>query len=187
MVRKLLLFLVCALLLSFTGCLTTESKEYRFKINSDGSGTGTITFVNILSQDDEGDDVSAVDFEELVTDYLEGSSFDEANPSFHVTGKRLFEKNGQLMGEVSFTFSRLDSIGFFRRSGCDCCPILLYSEAFQETYVGSDGQYLSENSATPFILWEPGTKEFYVKTSVTDDLEGTRSLLAHWQEWKSKE
>jgi len=188
MFRKLLLATTFVWPLIFlTGCLTSESKEYRFQVNPDGSGTGTITFVNIVSQDDEERDVSFKDFGELVTDYLEGSDFEDQNSAYHVTGKRLFERDGKLMGEIAFSFGSLDSIGFFRQPNCDCCPTLLYSEAFQETYAESDGKYLGETSATPFIQWAPGTKEFYVKTTVLDDLSNTRALLTHWQDWKKND
>ena len=186
MSQKLLLAIIsaAALLLLLTGCISVESKEYRFKVNPDGTGSGTITFVNIVSQDDEGRDVSFKDFGELVTDYMEGADFEDQNPQYHITGKRLFQKDSVLMGEVTFTFTSFDSIGFFRQPNCDCCPVLLHSEAFQETYVESNGAYLGDNAATPFIRWTADTKEYYIKTRIMDDMTGTRSLLAHWQGWK---
>jgi hypothetical protein len=170
----------------FTGCLNAEYKEYRFKVNPDGSGTGTITFVNLVSQDDNGKDVSQKDFSDLVSDYLTGSGFEEANPGYAVTGKRLYEKDGKLMGEIAFTFTSLDSFGFFHQSGCACCPVLLYSKAFDDSYAATNGKFLGDNSTTPFIVWEPGIKEFYLKTSSMGDLANTHPLLALWQDWKSK-
>lgn len=177
-----------------SGCIVPETKEYRFKLNPDGSGSGTVTFVNLVSQDDDERDVSFKDFSELVTDFLQGTDFEDQNPAYHVTNKRLFEKDGKLMGEVAFTFSSLDSVGFFRQPNCDCCPTLLYAEAFQENYVGSDGKFLGDTtsspfgngSATPFIVWPAGAREFYVKTSVLENLDNTHSLLAYWQDWKKK-
>ena len=187
MIMKLaLLAALSAFAVIFTGCLTSESKEYRFKVNPDGSGTGTITFVNIVSQNDEGKDVSQKDFGDLVNNYLTGSGFEDANPQYQVTSKRLYEQDGKLMGDVEFTFTSLDSFGFFRKSGCDCCPVLLYCKAFDEAYAASNGKYLGENSATPFIQWEPGTTEFTVRTSILGDLSNTHALLALWQDWKSK-
>ena len=55
---RLLLSGLALLIWALTGCLSTESKEYRFKVKPDGSGEGTITFNNIVSQDDDERDVS---------------------------------------------------------------------------------------------------------------------------------
>jgi hypothetical protein len=109
--RPLLLFALTALF--FAGCLIAEKKEYVFKVNEDGSGSGTVRYINLVSQDDEEQDVSFKDFAELVTDYLQGNKFEEENPQFSVTDKKLYEKDGVLIGEFSFTFTSWDSTGFF--------------------------------------------------------------------------
>ena len=183
--RKLLSVIALSVMLAaLTGCLSTESKEYRFKVKPDGSGEGTITFNNIVSQDDEERDVSFKDFGELVTDYLEGSSFEDSNPNYQVTGKRLYEKDGKLNGEVTFTFESLDAIGFFRTADCDCAPVLYPTSNLQETLGETNGTNLSETMNVPLISWGADTKEYFFKTTAQEDLANTRSLLSHWQNWK---
>ncbi len=185
MTTKILTTGLVLLLLALTGCLNVESKEYRFTVKPDGSGEGTITFVNIISQDDDGRDVSLKDFGELVTDYLEGSSFEDQNASYSVTGKRLYEKDGKLNGEVTFTFESLDSIGFFRTADCDCAPVLFATSKLQETFVESNGRDLNETMSIPLISWDAKVKEYTFKTRGLDDTTGTRSLLAQWKKWKT--
>lgn len=77
MIRRASMYFVVVLLLSLflSGCLTTENKFYSFKINSDGSGSGSIIFENVVSQEDEEKDVSFKDFGELIDDYVKGTVF----------------------------------------------------------------------------------------------------------------
>jgi hypothetical protein len=181
--RALLLLTVTTFLAS--GCLIAEKKEYVFKVNKDGSGSGTIRFVNLVSQDDEEQDVSFKDFAELVTDYVQGDKFQDDNPQFLVTDKKLYEQDGMLIGEVSFTFSSWDSAGFFRTNDCDCCPTFYYFEAVNnETYESSNGEYLGENGKLPLIVFPSETKEFTFTTTFLTDLSGTHSLLEHYKSWK---
>ena len=93
LLRRLAILIFSLTLLTLTGCLSTEYKEYTFKINSDGSGEGEILFYNIVSVEDDGKDVSFKDFGELVTDYIEGTNFENDNPNYQVTNKELFEKD----------------------------------------------------------------------------------------------
>ena len=62
--KRLLAFLLTTMLL--TGCLATEYKEYRFNLNNDGTGTGSVIFYNLISVEDDEQDVSFKDFGELV-------------------------------------------------------------------------------------------------------------------------
>ena len=75
--RKIATFIMlAAAAVLLGGCLGVEKKEYRFTLNPDGSGSGVIRYVNVVSIDDnsgteEAKDVSFKDFAELVSDYLE--------------------------------------------------------------------------------------------------------------------
>jgi hypothetical protein len=180
-----------AVLLS--GCLGVEKKEYRFTLNPDGSGSGVIRYVNIVSIDDnsgteEAKDVSFKDFAELVSDYLEGTKFDDDHPYLKVTGKKLLEENGVLVGEVAFTFASLDSVGFFRRPQCECCPVLYFNktETGNETIAETNGRLVEGVASSPFIEWEGGAREFVFKTTVQADLSGTRSMVDYHRTWKVK-
>lgn len=175
----------------FTGCLGVEKKEYSFKLNPDGSGSGSIRYINIVSQDDqseseEGKDVSFKDFAELVSDYMDGTKFEDDHPYFKVTEKKLYEENGILIGEVKFTFATLDSTGFYRKLKCDCCPVLYFNkgDGGDETIIETNGKQVENVAPSPFIEWESGTKEFTFVTQPLSDLSGTRSMVAYYRTWK---
>ena len=184
--RLIALLGVTAFAILLSGCLGTQYKEYRFRVKADGSGEGTVRFVNIVSQDEDDRDVSFKDFATLVTDYLDGTSFESDNPGYHVTGKRLLEENGVLVGEVSFTFTSLDSVGFLTVPNCACAPIFYLMGQSQETYVESNGRHSGESAKTPFVVWDAGTTEITVKTSLMSDVSGARDLVSHYQSWKEK-
>ena len=170
---------------SLSGCIGAEYKEYRFRVKADGSGEGTVRFVNIVSQDEEERDVSFKDFATLVTDHLEGTSFENDHPGYRVTGKRLLEENGMLVGEVTFTFASLDSVGFLTIPDCACAPVIYLTGSSQETFVESNGR-TAGSEQTSFVMWDAGTSEIYMKTSLMSDVSGMRTLLPHFHDWKAK-
>ncbi len=174
---------LCALFM--TSCLTTEFKEYRYILKQDGSGQGTILYVNIVSEEDEEKDVSFTDFGELVEGYLEGGKFEEENPYLNVTHKEIYEKDGVLMGSVRFTFDSIDSIGFFRLD-IENSPFMYYMGSLSETFVETNGKYLGENRDLPIIVWDADVKEFFIKTSLKEDMSDAHSLLAVYKTWKGE-
>ncbi|MFZ5432266.1 MAG: hypothetical protein ACOZB3_00685 [Calditrichota bacterium] len=176
---------LAVMMLVLSGCLNMESKEYRFSVKPDGSGEGKILFNNIVSQDDDGNDVSEADFSELIDGYIEGNAWEEDHPGYNVTGKRLFVEDGKLMGEITFTFTALDSIGFLTFPGCDCAPILYQLGQMDESYRESNGKTMGDANNPSFIAWDSGTKEFAFQTTVLGDMEGTRSLAKQYQEWEA--
>ncbi|HEY3293887.1 MAG TPA: hypothetical protein VGL38_00460 [bacterium] len=188
MAHLLRVSLLLGLCLLLAGCISVEKKEYHFKLNGDGTGTGTIRFVNILSTDNDGKDVSFKDFAELVTDYLNGTKFEEDYPAFHVTGKKLLEERGQLVGEVTFTFTSLDSAGFLQSAKCDCCPVIYFinTEKSTETVSESSGKVITGVAPSPFIEWEPKTRDFALKTTLMEDTSNSRSMLEHYRSWVKK-
>ncbi|MCF7918768.1 MAG: hypothetical protein K9N06_02510 [Candidatus Cloacimonetes bacterium] len=179
--RLFVLILVSFLL---TGCLTSEFKEYRFRINADGSGSGSIKFVNLVSEEDDGKDVSFSDFDELVNNYLQGDTFENDNPLKSVTSKILFEENGVLCGKVEFTFANYQENGFFKYEGNSCAPVMYYLGDLGETFIESDGEHYAGDADIPIIIWAPDTKEFYFKTNVKDDMTDAHNLLELYNLWK---
>ncbi len=67
-ISMLIVFLL--IVINLTGCLSTEYKEYIFEIKSDGSGEGEIIFYNLVSVEDDEEDVSFKDCGKLVSDYI---------------------------------------------------------------------------------------------------------------------
>jgi hypothetical protein len=181
-----LLAFAAALAVLFSGCLSVEKKEYRFKVKPDGSGEGTIRFVNLLSQDDNGKDVSFKDFAELVTDYLNGTKFEDDNANMKVTGKKLFEENGSVVGEVNFTFSSADSIGLFNYKGKNGSFFMHFGKSGgqSETVYESNGKIITGVSDQPFVIWDGGVSEFTFKTKINEDTTNVRKLTEHYKNWK---
>src|SRR5258706_16058896 len=102
---KLSAFLLAFVFLS--GCLSAEHKETRITLNDDGkSGSGKITFTNIVSEpDDSTKDNSKDDFNKsLITEYYQGRKIEEANKGIKNVKKRLFLDGDKLMGEVTFDY-----------------------------------------------------------------------------------
>lgn len=178
--------LLAAAALIMTGCLASQYKEYHYRLNDDGSGSGTIKFVNIVSQEDNGEDVSSADFDTLVNGYIEGTAFEDDNPNLNVTKKKLYEEGGVLVGEVSFTFDNLDSIGFFRDPECRCSPVMFYLGVLSETFVESNGTYLGKERDLPILTWNPSANEFYFKTTLLEDMSNCHALLSQYQSWKEE-
>ncbi|MEA2096149.1 MAG: hypothetical protein U9P73_05585 [Candidatus Cloacimonadota bacterium] len=181
-VKNLLLAALCFILSS---CLNTEFKQYFFKINTDGSGTGTIKFINIVSEEDEEQNVSTTDFDTLINNYINGTTFEEANPNFNVISKELFEENGVLNGQVEFTFKDFQDIGFYHYQRSENAPIMFYLGALSETFLETDGEYIGgdEENEIPMIVWAPGTTEFTFKTAVKDEMSNVNSLLDQYNLW----
>ncbi len=144
-------------------------------------------YINILSQDDDGEDKSDDDFQELINDYIEGGTFEDDNPNLKVTRKELFEENGQLCGIVEFEFEDVNKIGFLSFADCKCAPLLYYFGSLGETYVESDGKYLDEDESytMPMIEWPHKTKKVSFKTNVQEGTDDCRSLLVKYKEWKA--
>jgi hypothetical protein len=193
-VRKIAIIVSLAVLsLALSGCLGFEKKQYRYTLNPDGSGSGVIRFINIVSIDEnsgteDAKDVSFKDFATLVSDHLEGTEFENGHPGLVVTEKKLYEENGALVAEVKFTFTSFDSIGFFRKPKCDCCPILYFNTSGEndEKIAETNGKLVEGVASSPFIEWDGGVREFTFQTTALNDLSGTRPLIDYYRTWKAK-
>lgn len=183
MIRPLPLIAVVACAAFLAGCLTVESKEYHIKLRSDFSGEATIRFVNILSESEDTLDITSDDFKQLTEFYLEGTQLEKDNPGFKNVRKRLYEQNGVLMGEVSFSFDSIAAVRIFRY---DRSSPFMY-------FVGSplSAEQLVETNGTrgpdwmPVVFWNRENTEFYVKTKVVSEVSYQRSLVKRFQEWQA--
>ncbi|MCC6477452.1 hypothetical protein IT157_10405 [bacterium] len=179
--KKVFLLVVAAMFA--VGCLNVQNKTYTFKLNADGSGSGSILFYNIHSSDEEERDVSFKDFGTLVTDYLEGSTLEGENEGYTYTKKELFEKDGVLCGKVEFTFTDFGAASLYRTAGCDCAPILLLPGAISETILEHNGNSVTLGSSE-VIEWGADAAEITYKTEVTSDVENVRNLVEQYKNWK---
>ncbi|MBK8130762.1 MAG: hypothetical protein IPK53_18280 [bacterium] len=165
------------------GCLNVQHKTYSFKLNADGTGSGSILFYNIHSSDEEERDVSFKDFGTLVTDYVEGSTFDDENPDWVIANKELFVQDDVLCGKVEFTFANMGAAKLYRTADCNCAPILLLPGAIDETLMEHNGASVALGSSE-VIEWKADTKDITYKTEVTSDVENVRNLVEHYNAWK---
>jgi hypothetical protein len=166
----------------FSGCLTVESKEYTIKLKTDYSGEATIKFVNILSEADDTLDISADDFRQLMEFYVQGAQLEKENPGYHNVKKRLFEQDGMLCGEVTFTFDSLSALRIYKYDKDSPYMYFVGNPLSSEQFVESNGTFGYD--WMPVAFWQKDAKELYLKTKVVSEVVHHRSLLKNFKEWQ---
>ncbi|MCB9357691.1 MAG: hypothetical protein H6508_00460 [Calditrichaeota bacterium] len=179
--KKLLPLVLIASL--FVGCLQVQQKTYTYKLNPDGTGTGSVFYYNIHSTDEDERDVSFKDFGTLVTDYLEGTTLEGENEGWNITNKELFEQDGVLCGKIEFSFGDMGSAKLYRTANCECAPILLLPGSMDETLLEHNGGGVMLGSSE-VIEWPADSKEIMFKTEGASDTTGARNLVEHYNAWK---
>ncbi|RPI18147.1 MAG: hypothetical protein EHM58_06380 [Ignavibacteriae bacterium] len=183
--KKKIIFLAVITLgfMLLNGCLSVETKEYNFKIKKDGSGTGTIKYINIMSDNKDSVGAAESDYQTLVDSYLKGDKLLEEFPGVKNMKKRLFEEDNQLCGEVTFDFDKLTDMKFYKYkdSGPWCYYLGMSANNMfsSESFFSSNGEYAGQNM--PVVFWESNTKDFKFKTTLTAPGEKTISLLDLWK------
>ncbi len=171
-------------ILSLTGCLTVEKKEYSFVLTDETTGTLTIKYINIMSIMDDTIDVSQEDFAELISSYIEGNAMADEFPTAKIVKKRLFEENGVLCGEVVLDFVDIKQVRLYRYNDLGPFMYCVSCSPDAETYESSNGIYGGESM--PIIFWEEDLKELNMTASVTIQDESTVGLLDLYHEWEGK-
>ncbi len=173
------LFLIVALSIMITGCLTVEKKEYTFQMKDGNSGTLTIKFINLISMMDDTVDVSGADYVELMNSYINGSQIESDYENAIVRSKRLFEENGVLCGEVIVDFTDLTSVGLYQYDAKG--PFMLNIGSFLEgeSFLNSNGDYGGD--VMPVVFWPKGNETLTLTTYVTTPDETTVGLLSHYK------
>jgi hypothetical protein len=182
MTRHLLLPLFIVLISLLSGCLTVESKEYTIKLKADHSGEATIKFIDVRSEADDTVDISADDFQQLIEFYLQGTQLEKENPGYHNVKKRLYEQDGMLCGEVSFTFDSLSALRIYKYDKDSPYMYFVGSPLSSEQFVESNGTFGQD--WMPVVFWPKDMKELYLKTRVASEVVHRRSLLKNFKEWQ---
>jgi len=177
----LLTIVLCSLCL--TACLTVEGKEYRIKLKPDHSGEATIKFINIMSEADDTVDISNDDFNQLIEFYLQGNQLEKENPGFQDVKKRLFEEDGVLCGEITFTFDSLSSIRIFQYDNESPYMYSVGSPLSSEQYVESNG--VPGREWMPIVFWPKESKELYIKTKIVSEVSFQHGLLKEFKAWQA--
>jgi hypothetical protein len=171
------------IVLFFSGCLTCEKKEYTFEFTGKDSGILKIKYYNLMSTKDDTIDNSVEDYASLMADYYEGSEIENQFPEAKLIGKRLYEEDGVLCGEILLEFNGLAMAHLYQYKGTG--PLMYCLSCYSidsEYYSESNGEYGGENM--PVVFWEPGLKQLELKTDVTYPDETTVSLLKMWKQGK---
>ena len=175
---------VILLALVMSSCLTTEKKEYIFKLTGKNSGTLTIRYINLMSASDDSTDRSKQDFQELLNNYINGDQILNEYPTATNIHKQLFELNGQLYAEIVLDFPNLEAAKLYQQDPNSPFMMCLTTETEIEHYVESNGQYGGKNM--PVVFWNKDMKELHVTTSITQPDPSTKSLAGVYRDWKKK-
>ncbi len=169
------------MMLGFSSCLTVENKEYTYELTGPNSGKLTIKYINIYSVMDEGRDVSAEDFKELLDKYLNGTQIAEDFPTAKNISTRLFEENNQLHGEVTLEFDDLNSARLYQFDSKSPVMMNISTALDSESYLTSNGVYGNEHM--PVVFWPIENKTFTVTTSISKPDETSVSLVEEYRKW----
>jgi hypothetical protein len=177
-------------LLLFAGCLTADHKEVRLTLNADGkSGTGKITFTNIVSEpDDSSKDNSKDDFNNaLITEYYQGRKIEEGNKGIKNVKKRLYMEDDKLNGEVTFEFDDISKLGFYRYKGEGPYMYYTISDGYFTSgqFEATNGTYADEK-IMPVIFWDANAKDFYFKVALSTPNVVHHSLANFYKDWVKK-
>ncbi|MDD5509033.1 MAG: hypothetical protein PHD25_12045 [Bacteroidales bacterium] len=181
---SLLSLIAVLVLFALNGCLTVETKEYTFELTGPNSGKLTIRYINILSTMDDSVDVSADDFEELLSNYLYGESFETDYPDAVNFEKQLYEENGVLCGRITMEFTDLSAVKLFRYKSSGPYMLNIGSFLDTETFIEANGDFGGDTM--PVVFWSEDARVLTLKTGVAQPDETTLSLLDDYLEWKEK-
>lgn len=177
---KFLALAFFALMLS--SCLTVEKKEYKWELTGPNSGKLIITHINIMSDMDDSLDVRSEDFEELLNSYLNGSYIDDRYAMATSIEKRLFDKDGQLWGEVVIEFDDLDAVQIYQYEKKGPYMFCVNTAEDTETFLESDGDYGGDYM--PVVFWGSKNKELNLTTLIQEADESTLSLVEQYYQWE---
>ena len=182
MTRHLFLPLFIVLISLLSGCLTVGTKEYLIKLKTDHSGEATVRFLNILSEADDTLDISADDFRQLMEFYVQGTQLEKENPGYHNVKKRLYEQDGMLCGEVTFTFDSLSALRIYKYDKDSPYMYFVGSPLSSEQFVDANGTFGQD--WMPVVFWPKDMRELYLKTKVVSEVAHHRSLLKNFKDWQ---
>jgi len=182
--KRLVFFLLISVsfIFIFNSCLTVEKKQYTFKFTGKNAGTLSIKYINIMSIVDSAGVTEVTDFEDMITNYLNGRKIEEAYPTAVNIKKNLFEENGKLCAEVTMEFTDLAAARLYQFDKKS--PFMFNAASVDgETYLESNGVYGGD--FMPVVFWNTKEKTLTVTTSVSQPTDETYvSLLAEYNKWK---
>ncbi len=185
MKRSLIYIFLFVMSISMIGCLTVETKEYSFKLKDGKSGSGKIKYINIMHTMDSASTVEA-EYEDLMTNYLNGKKPEDEMPGVKNVKKRLFEEDNQLCGEITFDFDDITALKFYNYKQ----KVWAYSLAGGSLFGGSEAFFSSNGTfggeSMNVVFWDGSENEFKLKTTVASNDKKNESLLDIWKKKSGK-
>jgi hypothetical protein len=108
-VRGLRIILLLVVATQTGGCLLVRSTEHRIRLNEDRSGDALMRLIDIRS-DAETDSTEEGDFTELMSIMGDSALMGFEVPGRTITGRQLLVLGDTLIGEVAYTFNRLEDL-----------------------------------------------------------------------------
>ncbi|HCT71556.1 MAG TPA: hypothetical protein DF409_11645, partial [Bacteroidales bacterium] len=87
---------------------------------------------------DDGKDVTAQDFAEIIDKYINGDQLEQDFPGAANIKTRLYEQNGQLCGEVTLDFPSLSAARLYQYDENSPLMMCISAAYDSETYVSSN-------------------------------------------------
>jgi hypothetical protein len=179
---KIVLIAVLAFFVS--SCLTVEKKKYEFEFTGKSTGTLTITYVNLFSQMDDSLDISEEDFDELIEDYINGTTIEDEFPLATNIKKELYEESGKLNGKVTMDFTSLDAVRLYQFDKKSPICFNVGQTIDGESFESSNGT-LGNSDYMNVVFWSGKAKKLEVVTTVDAyDEEDCVSLVKQYRKWK---
>ena len=164
------------------GCLTYSAVEYTIEYASDfNSGTFSVTYTDIRSSETEPEKQKS-DFDELIELY-EGDMFllDQVDEGIYVKERKLFEKDGMLIGGYSGIFQKFKIDNNPMKVRNDERYILL--EISPSEKIETNGKvYRSKNNA--LLVWPKDKYKLKIKKIVQDYDNIGYSIMEYYNNWK---
>jgi len=182
--KTLRFWFIVMLLFLLSSCLTVEKKKYVFEFTGKNSGKLTITYYNIFSMMDDTANVSESDFQNLIDNYINGSTIESYFPEAKNFKKRLYVEDGKLCGEITMEFNSLEAVRLMQLGKNGPIVMDLNKTIDGETYDSSNGTYGNPDYMN-IVYWPSKVKKIEVVTRVSDfNPDNSVSLVELFNKWK---
>ena len=148
-------------LFSFSGCLISETAEYKLFLNEDEKSGAFIIVRGNMQSDASSPDQQEKDFTELIGNWKSDEYLlQQMNKNVYVKERTLSLDKGKLIWKEALIFSDVTKL----------FPDLRATDTVRIPFKESDGNVISTNGnvrkdkGTAIVLWPPHTRQFVVKT-----------------------
>jgi uncharacterized surface protein with fasciclin (FAS1) repeats len=163
------------------GCLTYHVVEYTIDYADDfNSGIFTATYTDIRSSETE-EEKQKKDFDELIQLYEDDMFLlDQVDEGIYVKERKLYEKNGMLVGGYSGIFQTIQIDNNKMKVRNDERYILL--DISPNEHIETNGKiYKSENNA--LLVWPKDQRQLKIKKIVQDYDKIGFSIFDYYKNW----